>query len=713
MSSGPDDRPPASLTSRLADVSRLAADLASAPADSDITPLITTRLRALTGATAVTFSVFEPDTQILRLQGIQADGFLLRQAQRLLGDSLVGMPMPVPPETRAEMLSLVVARIPDLTTLSFGVIPPLVGRALERILDLGEKVVLIFQREGRLVGTSTILMRRGAEPVPDDVLHLFANVVSASVLRHSAERERARSEQRFRSIFDAANDGIFIHDTQSGAIVDANRTSAEMYGYAREELRTLDVSALSDEAGGYTKARALEMMRAAQSQPQTFEWHSRRRDGTCFWTEVKMRRATLGDEERLIVLVRDISARKEAEEAHARLEQQVRQAQKMESIGRLAGGVAHDFNNLLTAILGNLELAAEDIGPNAAVHERLAEVTRAAENAAALTRQLLTFSRKQIIDPRVVQLDGVLGNVERMLRRLIGEHITLRVLMDQGVLPVRVDPLQIEQALVNLAVNARDAMPDGGVLTIRATNVTVTERPGGEQEPPGLSAGTYALLAVSDTGTGMSEEVRRQAFEPFFTTKSRGQGTGLGLSMVYGAVSQHGGHVELESALGQGTTVRLYLPVAATPVTMPQALSTRTAPAAGGPETILLAEDERGVRELARRVLERHGYRVLACEDGAEALRRAAEEQSAVHLLVTDLVMPGMNGRDLAAELTKSQPKMKVLFTSGYSDDLVARHGVLEPGVAFLSKPYTPGVLLDRVREILDSASPGESSRLR
>ena len=375
------------------------------------------------------------------------------------------------------------------------------------------------------------------------------------------------------------------------------------------------------------------------------------------------------------------------------LQRDLLQAQKLEAIGRLAGGVAHDFNNVLTAILGSAEPLLLDTPRGATAREEVEIIRDAAIRAQELIRQLLAFSARQVLQPAVIDLNDLIKNLGRMLRRLIGEDLTLVTELARDLGAVRVDPGQVEQVLVNLAVNARDAMPDGGRLTIRTANVAVTDA--GD-----LPTGRYVLIEMSDTGSGMDEATVARVFEPFFTTKERGKGTGLGLATVYGIVRQSGGQIGVTTASGAGTTFRIHLPRVDEPVEASRAAPPVTAPAAGT-ETILVAEDERIVRVLIRKVLEQAGYTVLLGDGGTEALQLAERHSGPIHLLVTDVVMPGINGRELARRVLELRPDTKVLFLSGYADDAVERHGVLAPGTAFMQKPFSPSALASRVREVL------------
>ena len=377
-----------------------------------------------------------------------------------------------------------------------------------------------------------------------------------------------------------------------------------------------------------------------------------------------------------------------------RLEQQLLASQRLEAVGRLAGGVAHDFNNVLTAVLGSTELLLLDTPPGAANREELEIIREAATHAQDLIRQLLAFSSRQALKPVVLDVNHLVKNVGKMLRRLIGENIELTTEPAPDVDSVCADPGQLEQVLVNLVVNARDAMPQGGRLTIATANLTVAE--GAALLPPGR----YVVLRVTDTGTGMDAATVERAFEPFFTTKPHGKGSGLGLATVYGIVRQSGGHVEVESVPGAGTTFRIHLP-RVEDVAEQGAASTAATPARGV-ETVLVVEDDERVRTLARKALEQAGYRVLVAAGGKEALAAAEGHDGPIDLLMTDVVMPEMSGRTLTRRLTQRHPDLKVLYMSGYSDEDIAQHGVFEAGIAFIKKPFTPSVLTKKLREVLD-----------
>lgn len=493
-----------------------------------------------------------------------------------------------------------------------------------------------------------------------------------------------------------AADAIYWLD-EKARIVDVNETACRTLGYSREELLQLSVCDLDPELS--IEAWRESWQRLKQVQARTIERTHRTKDGRIIPVEVVANFIEFGNRTLDCAFVRDISERKQAEEARAKLEAQLRQAQKMESIGLLAGGVAHDFNNLLTVIGGYSILLQAEISPKDPLFEPLEQIRRAGERAAALTRQLLAFSRKQMLAPTILDLNDLVTNLNKMLGRLIGEDIRLALVLQTGLWPVTADPGQIEQVIMNLVLNARDAMPTGGMLTLETGNVQLDDT--FATTHPEAPLGPCVILAVTDTGHGMDGPTQTRIFEPFFTTKELGQGTGLGLATVYGIVKQSGGDILVYSEPGRGTTFKIYLPAhktTANALVAPQAEPVSR----GGRETILLVEDEEIVRDLVRRALQDKGYTMLEARQGHEALSLSRQYQGPIDLLLTDVVMPQMSGRELAEQLKVERPELKVLFMSGYTDDAVVRHGLLTAEVEFLPKPFSPSRLASKVREILD-----------
>jgi two-component system, cell cycle sensor histidine kinase and response regulator CckA len=397
-------------------------------------------------------------------------------------------------------------------------------------------------------------------------------------------------------------------------------------------------------------------------------------------------------------VVRDITERKRSGEERQKLEAQLQLAQKMEAVGRLAGGVAHDFNNLLSVILSYAGFATEALREGDPLRDDIEEIRRAGARAADLTRQLLAFSRRQVLEPKVLEPCRVVADMEKMLRRLIGEDVRLELVLPPESGLVKADPGQLEQVIMNLVVNARDAMPDGGTITIEVAQVELDEEYAARHIA--VTPGSYMLLSISDTGCGMDETTRQRLFEPFFTTKEKGKGTGLGLSTVYGIVKQSGGNIWAYSEPGQGTVFKVYLPRVKEDSSAAVTRRTQECPAIGT-ETIVVVEDDDAVRNLTVRILRAAGFKVLTAANGGEALRACEQHPGEIHLLLTDVVMPQMSGRQLAERLVKVRPGLRVLYMSGYTDDAIVHHGVLEPGTKFVSKPFTSAELTRKVREAL------------
>ncbi len=515
-----------------------------------------------------------------------------------------------------------------------------------------------------------------------------------AVLRES-ERALLDESERRRVLADNSRDGLVIID-QECRVYEANRRLVEMLGYADDELTGLLVRDYDDL---FDMQHVWEDVAARASTGMTFETRFRRKDGTTFPVEVSVSATKWGGQQLVFCVCRDISERKQAEEENRKLEQQLVQAQKMEAVGRLAGGVAHDFNNMLSVIRGHAEIVLNQVPPQDPVREDLQEILKAADRSAGLTRQLLAFARKQTVSPRVLDLNETVASMLKMLRRLIGEDIDLLWAPGHDVWSVKIDPSQIDQMLANLAVNSRDAIGGVGRLTIATANVTFIREDSlnGQTIPPG----DYVMLTVSDTGAGMTEEVLEHIFEPFYTTKEVGRGTGLGLSTVFGIVKQNNGFVEVQSSPDTGTVFRIYLPRCSAETMEPWPGGDTVKPPRGD-ETVLLVEDEPAILRLGATILKRQGYKVMEAATPNEAIAAVFEQKDAIQLVVTDVVMPEMNGRDLIERLRNVKPGLKCLYMSGYTADAIAHHGVLEEGVRFLQKPFTVLELAAQVRRALD-----------
>ncbi|HEX2166116.1 MAG TPA: PAS domain S-box protein, partial [Longimicrobiales bacterium] len=529
-----------------------------------------------------------------------------------------------------------------------------------------------------------------------------SGVLADATERRMAEDALRQSEEYFRSLIENSTDMMAVMNTD-GTVRYVSPAVGRVLGTPPSEWIGTNPFIGGNSEHDVRQREVFDEVVAVPGSSRTTQARARHIDGEVRHLEITWRNLTqVPGVEGIVVNARDVTERHESERALRQSEELLVRAQKMDAIGRLAGGVAHDFNNLLTAIQGHADLLLSDIDKEAPIRPDLQEIRDAADRATSLTRQLLAFSRRQVLQPRVLDANGVVTDMERMLRRLIGENIVLETQLSDDAGCVRADPTQLEQVVLNLVVNARDAMPDGGSVVVESERRTFDR---GDELPAELPAGEYVMITVRDTGGGMPDAVAARAFEPFFTTKPPGQGTGLGLSTVYGIVKQSGGHVWLASKPGEGTAVTILLPRVEE-----EAESNTLQPAVNGTdadhhgtETILLVEDEKSVRDLARRILERRGYNVIAASDGSEALEHVEREEQHIHLLLTDVIMPGLNGQDVAQRVRALRPDIRVLFMSGYNEEAVLRHGVLATGTGFIEKPFSPSKLLERVRGILSA----------
>jgi PAS domain S-box-containing protein len=510
---------------------------------------------------------------------------------------------------------------------------------------------------------------------------------------HRMRRRLTEGEELFRLITESAADMIAVVDANGQRLYNSP-SYQQVLGYSQEELQsTSSLEQVHPEDRELVKAAARDAI--AGGTGRRIEYRMRHKDGT--WRTLESTASTiLGNDkkvEKLVIVNRDISGRR-------RLEDQLRQAQKMEAVGRLSGGIAHDFNNLLGIIIGYGEILEEGTKEGDPLRDSVGEILKAGRQAASLTRQLLAFSRQQVLEPKILDLSVVVSDVQKMLGRLIGEDVELTTSLDRELGKVKADQGQIEQVLLNLAVNARDAMPNGGKLTIATSNEEIDEV-FAHQSPYTVEVGSYICLSVTDTGCGMDAATQTQIFEPFFTTKEKGKGTGLGLSTVYGVVKQSGGHINVYSEVGTGTTFKIYLPRVDASLQKEGPRSNANT-SLQGTETVLLVEDEDGLRNLTRTLLERCGYTVLAAKNATDAMEVSQRHIGPLHLMLTDVVMPGANGRVLAQQLAEQRPDVKVVYMSGYTGQTFGGHAILDPGTFFLMKPFTRDSLARKIREALD-----------
>ena len=522
-----------------------------------------------------------------------------------------------------------------------------------------------------------------------EILTFVARQVASAVEIKRNEQALRRSEARYRSLVQSSVYGIY-RSSLEGRFLDVNPALITMLGYASpDEVLLLDpendVFAQPEEHDHLID----EFRRTGRLDGFEVKW--KRKDGAAVTVRISGRAVSSADEpaDVLEAIAEDVTDRRA-------LEDQFRQAQKMEAVGRLAGGVAHDFNNLLMVISGYAEVILGQLDPTSPLHEKGRAIQLAADRATTLTRQLLAFSRKQLLELKVVDVNAIVQDMERLLRPLIGENIDLVTILSPEAAHTRADAGQLEQVIMNLVVNAKDAMPAGGKLTLRTENVDLDENHRRGQQF--IRPGNYVTLLVSDTGMGMDRETQSRIFEPFFTTKEKGKGTGLGLSTVYGIVKQSGGYVVVQSELGRGTTFHIYLPQVEGAA---EKHSVAVPEAVGGTETILLVEDEESVRQLVRDTLSAKGYQVLEAENGEAGMAAAARHQGTIDLVITDVVMPGMGGREMVKQLIEARPGTRVLYLSGYTEDAIVSDGSIEKGTAFLQKPFTLQSLSRKVREVL------------
>jgi len=637
----------------------------------------------------------QPDPiRILIAEDVPADAELmereLRSADMAFTSRLV--------ETRDAFLQQIEDFSPDIVLSDYSM-PRFTGlEALELVKELFPSIPFIIVTGSINEETAVECMKNGAADyvIKENIRRLGAAINGAlekKELREEKERaEKAlkESEENYRFLVENANDAIFI--AQDEIIKFPNSRTEQMIGYSAEELAKIPFTKYIHPDDRDMILYRYKSRLKGEKLPSTYDFRIINRSGKESWVQLNVALIIWEGRPATLNFLRDITQQKI-------LEAQLLQAQKMEAIGALAGGVAHDFNNLLTTIIGCSDLMMMSIGKDHELREDLEDIKKAGYQAASLTRQLLAFSRRQILEPKVIDLNDVIPDMDRMLRRLIGEDIDLETVLAPDLGRVEADPGQIEQIIMNLAVNARDAMPRGGRLTMETANVELDEVYA--RSHAGVTPGPYVMMAISDSGTGMDEETLSKVFDPFFTTKEIGKGTGLGLSTIYGIVKQSNGNIWVYSEPGKGTTFKIYLPRVEKEIEETEAVEA-AAESLTGSEAILVVEDNEMVRDLVQTIFQRHGYSVLTAQDGEEAIKVSKEHDGPIHLMVTDVVMPNMSGKELAERLNALRPDMKVLYMSGYTDNAIVHHGVLAQEMLFIQKPFTPESLARKVREVID-----------
>jgi PAS domain S-box-containing protein len=623
---------------------------------------------------------------------------------RLILELLRGQHRPVFAPRHADRLSTALEAVReqefDAILLDLG-LPDSQGLGtLARFLEAAPEVPIVVSTGLDDEETGLEAMRLGAQEYV--LKNHWSSEGLSRVLRYAQERKNVdrrlrESEEQYRMLFDSHPVPMWVYDTETFAFLAANDAAEEHYGWSRAEFLAMTVA---DLVAPEQRPALLEALAAARGDHAARYlgtgrvWTHVKKDGTRIEVEGASNEIRFLGHPARLVLASDVSERR-------RFEAQLIAAQKMEAVGQLAGGIAHDFNNLLTLILGFGDLLGEELGADHTGLVSLEQIRQAGKRAAELTRQLLTFSRKQVVQPRVVDLNEALKVIERLIRPLIGEDVELIIRLAPGLGRVRADPGQLEQALLNLAVNARDAMPSGGRLVLETADRELDEAYA--RLHPGVEPGRYVMIAVADSGHGMDEATLARVFEPFFTTKQPGKGTGLGLATVHGIVGQSQGHVTVESEPGRGTTFRIFLPRVIRGVL--EARAGRDEPAPGGTETVLVAEDLAPLRSLIGRILRSAGYTVLEAAGAEEAFAQGLGEAAPIHCLLTDVIMPQMSGRELADRLLRERPGLAVIFMSGYASEVIGHHGVLEAGTHFLQKPFSRQALLHKLREALDAGA--------
>ncbi|MBN2197248.1 MAG: PAS domain S-box protein [Polyangiaceae bacterium] len=705
----------------LAAIHQYAFALGAVPSAEDILRVMAEELRVAMDVPFVVLCAFDATASELVVRYASYPAPKAAALARILGGEIEGLRLKTAPALCDRLRRQAVGRRPvgdgrhgdaaeivesPLAGVPLSGAPVTLARAITEVFGPVGFFSVALAHQGELFATFVAAAPRDQRTVDDDELRAFASVSASALGRWLAERDRIESEACFRAMVDGMRDVVW-RTTPDLVFTYVSPSVRHLIGYEPSEVAGRSLFAFLSPEGKETMQRLREVEGMVDQGPfAPIELPVTHRHGQVVWVEVMAvpQRDDAGRITSFQGITRDISARKRTEAERIELTAELHQAMKMDAIGRLAGGIAHDFNNLLMGILGNIELVADDLPPDHPGAGPLADAQLAAESAAALTRQLLSFSRKQMIQPRVIDPNEVVDALRNMVARLIGEDVTVEWSLDPNVGHVRIDPGQLEQVLVNLLVNSRDAMPRGGIIRVLTERASYGD--GDPRRPPAAERDEYVVLRVVDNGIGMDDSTRRRVFEPFFTTKPQGRGTGLGLATTYGAVRRAGGFIEVTSAPGRGATFSIHLPVEPNGGALPERTPPTVPPSPVAQTTVLLVEDEQVVRGVTRRILERLGYVVVTAASAEQALDLAGGGGIRFDILMADVALPGMTGVALAGRVAELQPGIRVLFTSGHPAEEVVRGGVGEDGRSFIGKPFTPRALAERLRALLLGSRP-------